>query len=166
MKEKPVEKRIDSLDVKDVQYDQVRRDLSKPLRDDTEVSRTQVTTERVTVSRREITSAEEIDKPTHPKELDIGRIVIEEIPEEQEERSKRVVSRKEEIEPRSTEVTVTRRDVEEVPRRESREDVIKVGKLDVTDLEKTPMESRRVEERVTTSREKLDGPHKVYKTKF
>ena len=157
---RPEEQRIDRVHVEDVEFDELRRDKVRPRTDSAEVSRKQVSTEKVTVSRREITRAEETEKPKYLKDQDIGRIVIEEIPEKTEV-PKSDVSRKVAEKPKSAEVTVKRHEVEEVPRMHVKEDVIKVGQLDVTDLEKAPVESRRLEERVATYREKVEGARKV-----
>ena len=153
--------RIDRLHVDDVGFDKVTREESKPRKDDTEVSRTRVTTEKVTVTRSDIARTEDMEEPEYPKDLDIRRIVIEEIPAERDETLKSQVTPKEAVKPRSTDVTITRHEVEEFPKTLVKEDVIKVGKLDVTDVEKTLVESRRVGERVSTYRERLEGARKV-----
>lgn len=154
-----MEQKIDRLSVEDVEIDKLRE--IKPRRDDTKVSREQVTTEKITVSRRDKTRAEDTEEPRYPKELDIGRIVIEEIPEMKEELPKREISRKKESKLRSTELTVTRREVDEVPRTNVKDDVIKIGKLDVTEIDKVHLESWRVNERVKAYTERVNGAHKV-----
>lgn len=50
--------------------------------DSTRSTRAQVTTEKVTVSRQEVTQQEQITDRKSPKRQDIGRIVIDETPEE------------------------------------------------------------------------------------
>lgn len=151
---KPEEQNLDHLHAEELFYDKVQ-----PRTDDTKVSREHVTTEKVTVSRRDTTHSEQIAKPGHPKELDVGRIVIEEIPEEKEDIPKRKVTRKQEVKPRST--VVKRPDRPEVPKTQVKEDVVKVGKLDVDEFKETPLERRRVEERVATYKERVEGARKV-----
>ena len=151
---------IDRVHVEDVDIDKVRQEETKPRKDDTEVSRTQVTTEKVTVSRSDIARSEDMEKPKYPKDLDIGRIVIEEIPVEKDESLKHEILPKD-LKSKSTDVTVTRHEVEEYPRTHVKEDVIKVGKLDVTDVEKTLVDSTPVAERVTAYKERLEGARKV-----
>lgn len=148
---------IDRLHVEDVEFDKAYE--TKPRTDDTKIFREHVTTDKVTVSRGDITRTEKIDKPKYPK--DVGRILIEEVREEKQDKAKPDVSMEEELKPRSTEVRVTRHEVEEVPRTDVKEDVIKIGKLDLTEMEKIPLESRRGEEIETTYTERVDGARKV-----
>ena len=152
--------RVDRLHVEDVDFDKVRQEETKPRKDDTDVSRTQVTTEKIIVSRSDIAPTEDTEKPKYPKDLDIGRIVIEEIPAEKDETLKHDVLPKD-VKSKRTDVTVTRHEVEEFPRTFVEEDVIKVGKLDVTDVEKTLVESGRVGEKVAAYTERLKGARKV-----
>ena len=128
--------------------------------DETKTSRREVETEKVTVTRTDATRAEEIERPKYPREQEVGRIVIEEVPEEKEERP-RDIYRQYVEKPRTTEVTVTREDVSDVCKPYEKEDVVKVGKLDVHELDKTPVESRRVEERLLTETETVGRPRKV-----
>ena len=132
----------------------------KPRTDETKISRG-VATEKVTVTRADGTLREEIERPKYPREREAGRIVIEEIAEEKEERP-REIHRKFTEEPRTTEVTVTRQDVKDVYRPYEKEDVVKVGKLDVHELEERPVESRTYEERLLTETEKVKQPRKVH----
>jgi hypothetical protein len=101
---------------------------------------------------------EETEKPKYPKDLDIGRIVIEEIPEEI---PKHKILRKEHGGPRSTGVTIAQHEVEEHPKTYLTEDVIKVGKLDVTHLEKEMVEAKTVQDKIRTYKDRVDGPRKV-----
>ena len=109
----------------------------------------------------------ETEKPRYPKDLDVGRIVIEEIPEEKEKVPKREVPKKEQIRPKSIEVTqheveeATQHEVEEHPKTYVTEDVIKVGKLDVTHLEKEMVEAKTVQERIKIYKDRVDGARKV-----
>ena len=131
--------------------------------DETRVSQRQVTTEKVTVTRTDGSRTDEIERRRHPKDYDVGRIVIEEIPEEKEEKPQ--VSRKiYEEKPRTTEVTVTMDDVKDVSKTYEKEDVVKVGRLDVHGLERTPEESRRPEERSLTKTERIQHYQKACST--
>ena len=98
---------------------------------------------------------EETEKPRYPKDLDIGRIVIEEIPEEKEEVTKPDVVKRDEIRTRREDID-THYEIEEVPTKQVKEDVVKVGRLDITDYEKAPRE-----ERITTYTERLGKDRKV-----
>ena len=91
---------------------------------------------------------EETEKPRYPKDIHVGRIVIEEVPEEKEEVTKRDVFKKDEVKPRH-EGKETRYEVERAPRTRVKEEVVKVGRLDITDYEEAQRESERVEQRKT-----------------
>lgn len=137
-----------------MEFDKVRWGERRPYTDDT-ISRKQVATETVTVSRRDMTRAGETVKGKYPKEVDIGRIVIEEIPEE-ELVSQGAVKKKTE-----SEVTATRQEVRDVPKTCEKEDTFKVGKLDLRDLEKEVVESTVTEERLVTRKDKIDHTDKI-----
>ena len=96
---------------------------------------------------------EEIQKPRYPKHVDVGRIVIEEIPEEKEEVIKRDDFKRDEVKPRDEKDTKTLYRVGKDAKQHVKEDVIEVGKLDVTDYEKTQKEPQRVRERTTLEKE-------------
>ena len=85
--------------------------------------------------------------------------MIEEIPEEKEEIPKREILRKEHVRSKHVEVKVTQH--EEQSKTCVTEDVIKVGKLDVTHLEKDTVEAKTVQEIIKTFRDKVDGARKV-----
>ena len=146
--------------IEDMHYYKDKPYETKPRTDETRAYRSQVETEKITVTRTDGTRTEEIERPKYRKEHEVGRIVIEEVPEEKEERP-RDIYRKYVEKPRTTEVTVTREDVSDVCKPYEKEDVVKVGKLDVHELNKTPMESRRVEERSLIRSERVDRPLKV-----
>ena len=99
------------------------------------------------------------EKPKYPKDLDIGRIVIEEMPEGKEEVTKRDVVKRDEVKPRREDME-TCYEVEKIPRKQVQEDMVKVGRLDVTDYEETPREVER-EERTTTYTQRLEKGRKV-----
>jgi hypothetical protein len=154
--EKPERERPDHLDIDD-DFDKTFE--IAPRKDD--VSRQKITSEKIIVSRRDKGEMDETEKSRYPKDLDIGRIVIEKTPED-EEILKRKVLRKEHDRPRSTEVTVTQHGVEEHPKTYVTEDTIKVGKLDVTHLEKEMVETKTLQERTKAYKDRVDGAHKVW----
>ena len=86
---------------------------------------------------------EEIEKPRYPKHLDVGRIVIEEIPEEKKEVTKRDDFKRDEVKPRDDKDTTTLYRVGKDTKQQVKEDVIEVGRMDVTDYEKTEKEPGR-----------------------
>ena len=145
--------------IEDVHGYKDQRQTTKPRVDETRASQRQVTTEKVTVTRTDGSRTDEIERRRHPKDYDVGRIVIEEIPEEKEEKPQ--VYRKYQGKPRTTEVTVTMDDVKDVSKTHQKEDVVKVGRLDVHGLEKTPEESRRPEERSLTKIERIQHYQKA-----
>ena len=145
--------------IEDVHGYKDQRQTTKPRVDETRASQRQVTTEKVTVTRTDGSRTDEIEQRRHPKDYDVGRIVIEEIPEEKEEKPQ--VYRKYQGKPRTTEVTVTMDDVKDVSKNYQKEDVVKVGRLDVHGLEKTPEESRRPEQRSLTKTETIQHYQKA-----
>ena len=145
--------------IEDVHGYKDQRQTTKPRVDETRASQRQVTTEKVTVTRTDGSRTDEIERRRHPKDYDVGRIVIEEIPEEKEEKPQ--VYRKYQGKPRTTEVTVTMDDVKDVSKTYQKEDVVKVGRLDVHGLEKTPEESRRPEQRSLTKIETIQHYQKA-----
>ena len=128
---------------------------TKPRTDDTLLQK--VTTEKVVVSRRDIISSEEPQKPTHRKDLDIGRIVIEEIPEEKDEIPEYENIQKKQARPKTADMTAARREVKE-RHTHMRDDI---AEFDSTDSGRTTKEVRRERERVQTQRETRDGRTKV-----
>jgi len=96
---------------------------------------------------------EEIQKPRYPKHVDVGRIVIEEIPEEKEEVIKRDDFKRDEVKPRDEKDTKTLYQVGKDAKQHVKEDVIEIGELDVTDYKKTQKEPQRVRERTTLEKE-------------
>ncbi len=123
-----------------------------------------MTSEKITVSKTDQICIEETEKPRHPKDIDVGRIVIEELPEElpeeKEQLTKRDVVRRDEVKTKRDDME-TRYEVQKVPRKQVQEEVVKVGRLDITDDEKTYREQERVEERTTTFTRKFEKDRKV-----
>lgn len=125
--------------------------------EDTQSPHQRVPTERITVSRHDIAKTEEPDKPKYPKDLDIGRIVIEEIPEEKV--PKRESPRKEHSKPIAGKTVKSKETT--MPRKELIEHETKVHKEYTTGYEERPWERRTVDERVITYTDKLGGMRKV-----
>ncbi len=103
---------------------------------------------------------EETEKPRYPKDIDVGRIVIEELPEEKEQVTRRDVVKRDEVKPKRDDME-TRYEVKKVPRKQVQEEVVKVGRLDITDYEKTQRELGRMEEKTTTFTRKFEKDRKV-----
>lgn len=156
---KTEERRIEPRYVEDDSTYKDHYETTKRRLDETRTSQRQLTTEKFTVTRTDGTRTEEIQRPTHPKDHDVGRIVINKIPEEKEEEPQ--VYRRYEGKPKTTEVTVTRADVKDVFKTNQKKDVINVGRLDLHGLEKTPEESRKMEERLPTEIERVQYPRQV-----
>ena len=102
---------------------------------------------------------EETEKPRYPKDVNIGRIVIEEIPEEQEVKKRDTVTRDQVKQRREDKVTGY--DVEEMHRSQVQEDVIKVGRKDVRDYKTQQIEYDSEGKRRTTYTERLTKDQKV-----
>lgn len=149
--EKPKEDRIDHYRPKGEEFDKAYTYDYQSRTDDTDLSQQQVTSEKITVNRKDITHMEETEKPRYPNDLHVGRIVIEEISEEKGVRKREAV-RRDEVE--------TRPEIEKVPRKKV-EDLNKIGKLDITDYEKTPRKAEPAQERTTRCNELLEKDRKV-----
>ena len=157
--EKPKEDRTDHYRPQGEGFDKAYTYDYKSRTDDTVTSDQKVTSEKITISRRDVTHIEETEKPTrYPKDFDIGRIVIEETPEENKELTKRDVHKTDKMKTKheDTKTYQVRRD----PKPQVKEDVVKVGRLDITDYEKISRDSERVEER-TTYTERLGNLQRV-----
>ena len=88
---------------------------------------------------------EATEKPRYPKDVNVGRIAIEELPEEKEV-TKRDVVKRDEVKPKHQDME-TCYAVEKIPRRQAHEDVVKVGRLDMTENEKTQSEPESTKDR-------------------
>ena len=99
--------------------------------------------EQVRPKSTEVTVTQYEVEDKYSKDLDIGRIVIEEIPEEIKDLPN--VHRIEKDATKSTEVTLTRHEVEDIST--VKEGILKLGKLDVTWLELHVLASTNVGER-------------------
>ena len=138
-------KRVERIDDQRPQGDEFDKaytyDYKSPT-DDTKIFQQPVTAEKITTSKEDIPLMEETEKPRYPKDLDIGRIVIEETPEEKLEVLKRDVVKRDEVKPRREDMK-SPYEAEKFPGEQVKKEVIKVGKLDVTDYEKTQKDSER-----------------------
>lgn len=153
---KPEDRTLRECEVTDEDFDNVTE--TEPHVD--EIHRQKVTTEKVTVSRQDIISSEEPQKAKYRKDLDIGRIVIEEIPEEKEKNPEYENIQKKQARPKTTDITASRRQHEV---KERHEKYIKddIAKLDSTDSGRIMKEARRVDKKVQTQRETADERIKV-----
>ena len=102
---------------------------------------------------------EETDEPRYPKHLDVGRIVIQETPEEKREVIKRDLLKRDDVKPTRKDTEV-RYEVGRRPKQQGKEDVVKVGKLDVSEYHEQPMEFERSKEK-TTNFERMGKDRKV-----
>lgn len=98
------------------------------------------------------------------RKQDVGRIVIEDTPEKKEEMSHskevgRIVVQERSQVYRNYNVKPSTSDVNVI--RDDDKDIIKVGRLDVRELEKTTEDSRTVEERLLTNVKRVDHNVKV-----
>ena len=133
---RPKRDRIDQYRPQGEEFDKAYTFDHKSHTDDTETSKKQVTSEKITVSRRDMTRMEETEKPRYPKDLDIGRIEIEEIPDENEEVTQGDVVKRDEVKQRREKME-TRYQIEKDSKSQVKEETIKIGKLDVTDYDRS-----------------------------
>ncbi len=146
---------MESTYIDDIHYTTAKREGTKPRFDDAEESRREVETQRITIMKSGVTRTEEPERQIYPKEHDIGRIIVEEIPDEKPGKYLKYPS-----DPKSTKVTVTREHVTEAPR-PSKKDVINVGKLDLQKLETREVELRRIVDRPLKEPERVERPRKA-----
>ena len=151
----PKEDRIDHYRPQGEEFDKAYTYDVRSRTDETEISQQHVSSEKISVSRRDITRLEETEKPRYPKDLDIGRIVIEELPEEKEVTQSELVH-KDELKLREG-MLDTCYAVKNIPKKYVREDV-KVGKLDITDYE---VQRKDFEQTTTTRGEDFEKDSKV-----
>ena len=138
---KPKEERIDEYRPQGDEFDKAYTYDYKSRTDDTEISQKRVTSEKITVSG-DIPRMEETEEPRYPKALDIGRIVIDEMPEEKQPVQKPDIRKRDKV--KETRVDMELRDsVEQRQAPLVKQEVAKVGRLNITEYEKTPRESER-----------------------
>ena len=136
----------------DVDFDKISETKPRP----DAIPREKVTTEKVTVRRRDIISREE-QQPQFRKDLDIGCIVIEETPEDKRNIPRRDIAQRKPIMPNRLDLPINPREVKERPKKYIKGDVVKLGKLDTTNLDRVTEKSRRAEKKLTTQKETIDG---------
>ena len=140
--EKPKKERVEHYRPQGEEFDKAYTYHQQSRTDETVMSEGRVKSEKITVSGGDIPRTEETEKPTYPKAIDIGRIVIQEIPEEKQPLQKRDI-------PKRDKVKETRLDIEPCDKFDGRpithvkEDAVKVGRLNITDHEITQRESDR-----------------------
>lgn len=127
--------------------------------DDTEISPQQVTSHKITVSRRDITGLEETEKPRYPKGIHAERILIDEIPEEKGDATKRDSIKFDEVKPRRDMETIYQ--VERGQKTQVDEERVRIGKLDVRDYEKITRTADQLDERITNYIERKQKHHEV-----
>jgi len=103
-----------------------------------------VTSEKITVSDTDRPLLEETEKPRYPKHLDVGRIVIEEVPEDKKEVTERDGFKRDEVKPRDDKEIKKLHPVRKDLKPHVKQDVIEVGRLDITDYEKTQEQPERI----------------------
>ena len=112
-----------------------------------------ISSDKIIITKYDIPMQEETQRRKHPKDVDIGRIVVEEIAGEKE-----LGPTKEQEQLRDTPVTITRKEVKDIPK--PQEESIKVGKLDLRDLEKEVIATSETEGTLITSTERVDHSRK------
>ena len=155
---KPQKEKVDHCRPQGEEFDRAYTYDYKSRTDDTETSQ-KLITEKITVSQKDVSCMEQTEKRRYPKDVDIGRIVTEETPEEKREFSRREFPREDHVGQKGSEVTVVQH--EDYPKAYVTEDAVKVGKLDVTHLERSSVDGASVSERVKTYRDRVDGTRKV-----
>lgn len=154
--EKPIKDAIDQYRPTGEEFDKAYSYDVQTRTDDTEISAQQVPFQKIAVSRSDIRSLDEAEKPRYPKHVDVGRLVIEEIPEEKIIPDRETVQR-ETLRHKITEIASTKTSVEEQQTKYVKEGVVRAGKLETTDFDGVTRESRRAEEKLTTQREIIDA---------
>ena len=110
-----------------------QREIRQRYAKDQDVGRIiEVDTNKIAVTIGNTISTEETEKQKYSKKQDVGRIVIKEMPKEKEGISKPHLSTKHEDRPTTTEATVIQKEIEEHPKTYATENIVNVGKLDVT----------------------------------
>ena len=135
----------------DTRYTKERREETKPRMDETKLFQKDMGAERITVMRSDTTRTEDTERQIYPQERDVSRVVIEELAEEERQKYPG--------QPTPTEVAVARKEVLDI--RPCEKDVIKVGKLDLHDLEKTQVESTRIDGQPVKRTERVERSRKA-----
>ena len=98
--------------------------------------------EKIAVTGEDIPRMEAAEEPRYPKALDIGRIVIDEMPEEKQTVQKPDIRKRDKVK----ETRIDMEPCDSVEQRQAplvKQEVAKVGRLNITEYEKTPRESDR-----------------------
>lgn len=106
--------------------------------------------EKLIVHGGDMPRTDEPMKPRSPKNLDVGRIVFEETPEEKEPMTKHDVQKRDEAKETHEDMETSYK-VERGLTTQVKQDVVGVGRINVSDYGRTPKQSERVEEMVKTS---------------
>ena len=139
---KPKKERIDEYRPQGEEFDKAYTYDYKSHTDDAEISQKRVTTEKIAVTEGDAPRTDETEEPRYPKALDIGRIVIDEMPEEKQPMQKPDTRKRDKIK----EARVDMELCDKVEQRQAplvKEEIAKVGRLNITEYEKTPRESDR-----------------------
>ena len=139
--EKPKEERIHHYRPQGEEFDKAYTydDISRRT-DDTETTQKQVKSEKITVTREDVSRSEEIEKPRYPKAIDVGRIVIDEIPDEKQPSIKSEIPKRDKV--METRVDIEIRDKDKRgPALQVKEGLVKVGRLNIAYYENAPKES-------------------------
>ena len=157
---KPQKERIDRYRPQGEEFDKAYTYDYKSCTDDTETSQQPVKSERIIVHEGEIPRTEETEKARYPKNIDVGRIVIEETPEEMETPKTCDILKNDDVSETGKEMETYYQDkggrILEV-----KEEVVKVGRLDIIENGEKTKESEGLEERLTTSQ--TEKPEKYQK---
>ena len=141
---KPKEERIDHYRPQGEEFDKAYTYDYKSRTDDTTTSMKKVTSEKITVSDTDRPLLEETEKPRYPKHLDVGRIVIEEIAEDKKEVTERDGFKRDEVKPRDDKGIKRLHPVRKDLKPQVKQDLIEVGRLDITEYEETQKEPERI----------------------
>ena len=156
MQPKPKEEKIDHYRPQGEEFDKAYTYDYTSRIDDTTTSMKKVTSEKITVSDTDRPLFEETEKPRYPKHLDVGRIVIEEISEDKKKVTERDGFKRDEVKPRDDKEIKKLYPVRKDLKPQVKQDVIEVGRLNMTDYEKTQHEPERItvekDRKVTTNR--------------
>ena len=123
---------------------------TQPRWDDTETSQRKLETEQVTLLKSDMVRREKLERGMHPNEQDVGRAVIEELPEEKHKKYPKYPSQR-----KYTEVAVTKENVMDRSRLEKEQDMINIEKVDAHILETRQVEPMMMEERPLKETERL-----------
>ena len=121
---------------------------TQPIWDDTETSQRKLETEQVTLLKSDMVRTEKLEREMHPTEQDVGRVLIEELPEEKHKKYPKYLNQ-------VTKVAVTKENVMDRSRLEKEQDMINIEKVDVHKLETRQVEPMMMEERPLKETERL-----------